>query len=127
MQFEPHHLSAQLWVSNPEDDGVFRLGVSVLGGDDVLGDDPITDLTTGYAFDEFIDYVTEINIDNGVNLTGVIDSGGGVTTSIILSAQFDPLENRNFRMGNAVKIGLKDYVHGRDFVPFFYGIATQVK
>jgi hypothetical protein len=127
MQFEPHHLSVLLWAAKPSTTGVFRLGISKLGGPDVLGSADADDFSGGYEYQEFQPYVTEINIENSVNLTNVQDAGGELVAQIILHADRDILEDKLLRVGRGVKIGLKDYVHPHTFTPFFYGVLTGIQ
>lgn len=125
--FEPHHLSVRVWAASTASVGKFRLGSSLLGGTDVLGNGAYNDTNGGYDFMEVREHVNEINIENSVNLTGVQDTGGGVSVQIILTSKTDIFKNKFIRIGSPLKIGLLNYGSYTGFTPFFYGILTQLQ
>jgi hypothetical protein len=126
-QFEPHHLSVLIWSAAPTSSGKFRLGSSLLGGADVLGNAAFNNTDGGYEYVDFQPYVSEINIENSVSITNVQDGGGSLSAQIILNADFDLFKNSFLRIGSGVKIGLKNYVPSQTFVPFVFGALAKIE
>lgn len=114
-QFENHHLGVFLYLNTPASPALFRLGVSVLGGSDVLGD-----TGTGKSWQNYQEHVTEINVDNTITLTGVNPEYTGLMIDLVLRFDTDLLADTGFSVGTWIKITLEDYVPSVSSEPIWY-------
>lgn len=114
-QFENHHLGVFFYVNVDTTPAKFRLGVSVLGGADVLGSSG-----TGKTWQNFQEYTTEINVDNTITLAGIDPEYAGLMIDLVLTADTDVLAGTGFGVGTWVKITLENYIPSFSTYPIFY-------
>ena len=120
-QYEPHHFG--VWLSGrTAASNLFTLGVSELGGTDVLGNNVTGG---GYAMVNVQPYVTEVTYSNGITLTGLDAEGDGVQVSIRMKATTDLFKTYKFRTGSPVYLSLENLLPGISSHNWFVGIATS--
>jgi hypothetical protein len=116
--FENHHLGVFMETAVSD---AFRLGTSALGGADTLGNE-----ADSYQFVNYRDFLTEVNIDNGVNVTGPLAQPEGNICVVTLQSTSDPLDQGFIRIGNKLKLTLENYVPGVDSQTFWQGKIRSI-
>ena len=114
-QFENHHLGVFFYLNQTTTPATFRLGVSLLGGSDVLGSSG-----TGNTWTQMRSYVTEINVVNRYQLDGINAESTGLAVDLLLSSDTDVLAGTGFRVGTWIKITLENYVPSVSSAPMWY-------
>jgi hypothetical protein len=114
-QYENHHLGVYFYLNTSTSPAPFRLGVSTLGGSDVLGSGG-----TGRSWQNLQTYVTEITYDNTLTLQGINAEYTGLQIDLVLSADTDIFEGTGFSVGTWVKVTLENYVPAHSTYPMWY-------
>lgn len=114
-QYENHHLGVYFYLNTDTSPAPFRLGVSELGGADVLGSGG-----TGRSWQNLQTYVTEINYDNTLTLEGINAEYTGLQIDFVLSADTDVLADTGFSVGAWIKVTLENYVPSYTTYPMWY-------
>lgn len=92
-------LKVEIWAAPV---GAFIIGVSQIGGTDVLSN-------TVYAYTDITSLCSEINISNGLTFIGVLGKPSESNISLTITGNdYDPRVNKSIRQGIPLKISAKD-------------------
>jgi len=116
--FENHHLGVFMETAVST---AFRLGTSLLGGTNLLGNN-----AESYEFVNYQEFISEINIDNGVNVTGPLAQPAGNLCVVTLQSTSDPLDQGFIRIGNRLKLTLENYVPSVASKTFWQGRIRSI-